>query len=365
MSTQPSTESVGAGAGDPLAARLVVAYNADSMVIRGGSFASGATSVVQTAIQSRPFLLGLEVFGPNGFDGPAARTRFAVRPPQPLSAMTRGEIAVSDPAFLMPPDVGQSAVAEPHEALARLLPNTTFTRGGRIGLYWEVYGADRSDAIRLSIVAIHGRDTIALAPHTLPGRLLEGSAGDVPVLSYNLTLNLTPFEPGDYTLEVRAALGSDTATGRRSLRIVRGDERVERVVVEEAPLGPSEEQWVNSLVAVGRKVNPGGSPVLNTSRDELSLMIADSLGFSVPKTGRRIGGDSRPHITMSVLNPTTEVLYVNVLVTWPGQKIRDASCWAVRHRDGRWIPERVTGGSFFTLTSINNPVVDCQRISER
>jgi hypothetical protein len=217
-------------------------------------------------------------------------------------------------------------------------------------------------------VAIRGRDTVTVSPRTLPGNQVSVADREVPIQSYNLTVDLTAFEPGEYVIEVRAALRGIIAAGRRSLRIVASNERVEQIIPEPAPFGASEDQYVNGLIAVGRKVKPAGAPIMVGSYDELNAMIADSVGLILPKPFSGLFDQVNARVTLSVLNPTTERLYVSVRIYWPTQTFADISCWVVRRIDGRWIAESVLSGQVpVGLGSAGNanPAIDCRSRSER
>lgn len=182
-------------------------------------------ATLQQLIAPRPQLVSLEVRGTT--KKAAARARFGMRPPDGLMGQ---RLALSDVLLVRPDD------SLPHSldaALPEALGGTTFVRGARVVLFWEVYNAPFLPGGALD-VAVHLDRRHAGAARRV-GELLRVTQRPLPVAvrlrasasldhqpalehiaASALTLDLGDRTPGLYriTLVVTAADGTEARTFR-------------------------------------------------------------------------------------------------------------------------------------------------------
>jgi len=182
----------------------------------------GETAVLRSNIAGRTTLLAVEAMG-QGSSELDARTRFGVPLPPTLSAMTRGEVAISDPALLEATSGAGDERVAPESLLDHLLGSLSLDKGNRrLGLYWETYGIAARDTVTIT-VSMQGdanvsglrRLGVALNVASDPNRTLsirwtEPSPqhyartlpGEIPVQQRSLMLNIAPLAPGPYVLRI-------------------------------------------------------------------------------------------------------------------------------------------------------------------
>ncbi|MBC8090071.1 MAG: hypothetical protein H7Z40_22665 [Phycisphaerae bacterium] len=200
--------------------------------------AGGSTVVVKGLIASAPAIVSIEAQG-LGSSLIDARTRFGVNPPQALSAMAAGDIAMSDPV-LIEADAGELGSRKASEALLdRMLGTVRLgTLNRRVGVYWETYGIAANDTVTISVrvgtdqeLGAMRRLGMALNVAENPNRAIvqrwtepdaqrgtSTTPGRVSVQSRAIVLNLGLLQPDSYVLEI--------SVERRDGRIVTGRRRV-------------------------------------------------------------------------------------------------------------------------------------------
>lgn len=202
-------------------------------IVRGGE-----TVVLQARIPPTPQLVSIEAVGLDGTHVDA-RTRFGIMPPAPLSAMTAGSIAISDPA-LIDMQQGTGNMQLPDESLLdQLFASPTLGTGQRrIGVYWETYGVAASDSVTLTVSMAREQEIgslrrlgMALSLASDPTRSLQirwtepnnerntrTLVGPIPVQLRSIVLNLSQLSPGPYLLTLSIERrGSGVVSSQRRL----------------------------------------------------------------------------------------------------------------------------------------------------
>ena len=192
-----------------------------------------ATALVLTArISAAPAVVGTEVLGPRG--ELSLRTRFGIMPPAPLSELTPGETAISDPVLISTDE----SPNDPDGALGQML-GTTVVRAKKIGVYWETYGYGAGDSVDVAVIVARHEPLSKFrrlgmklrVAHDINGsvavRWSEPQAGHdswtipsrVPIQARAVGLDLSRLEPGHYTVQVlagrRGAVGVPPVMARR------------------------------------------------------------------------------------------------------------------------------------------------------
>lgn len=200
----------------------------------------GVSLRLTAELPAEPTVLSIEV--PNRTSNePAHRRRFGVRPPPSLSQMAPGDVAVSDPAFVLQPAYGASPVPDPDSAIARLAGSVQLPRDVPLALYWESYGfavgdtvdvqlrilRDDGSAVR-SIGAFFGvvsaqRDSVSIRwREPDPGRNARTIAAMRPTVARAVTVDIRSLAPGNYVFSVEMQRpGGAAARGERRVEIVR------------------------------------------------------------------------------------------------------------------------------------------------
>lgn len=198
----------------------------------------GRPLVVHERLPAGAALLGIEL--PGDEVRAAARTRFGVEVPAPLSALAGGR-ALSPPLLFDPPrDATATAALDADDAITRMYGTTTFAGVRRVGIYWESYGFAASDTVDLEVrltrrdrpnvlerllARVAGRDdgeTVGTRWREQPGssRAIQLVEGTVPVQMRSLVLDLGRLQHGRYavTLSARDARGR-VATSERVIAL--------------------------------------------------------------------------------------------------------------------------------------------------
>jgi hypothetical protein len=151
-----------------------------------------------------------------------ARSRFGVVPPPPLSAMRRGEAAMSQPLLLTVPAGNAALPNEADSAVALMLGSTTLPAGTReMGIYWETYGITAADSVEVvvsvqrrgggvveRVTSMVGALASANSPVSTswrepqPGVVVRTIGGAVPIQMRSVILDLGAIPVGPYTLEI-------------------------------------------------------------------------------------------------------------------------------------------------------------------
>jgi hypothetical protein len=244
VAAEPPPATLRRGAGAPVAASLFVTHHPDTVwQLAHERATAGGRLVLQGRLEPRPALVAVELLGDATDGAPlgvAARTRFGVAPPPPLSAMRRGEVAVSEPVLLVAPEGADALPTDPADALPRMHGSTNLRGVRRFGVYWESYGFaqgdtvdvevrierhDRPGALRRLTTALRVTDprngvVVVRWREPQPGRAARVLGGPVPVLARSLVLDVSRLPAGDYWLDVAVGRpGQTSARSRRALTL--------------------------------------------------------------------------------------------------------------------------------------------------
>lgn len=204
---------------------------------RSGEIALPAA--LSALIPARPTLVGIELPAISPTRG-AARTRFAVTPPPPLSAMQPGERAISTPAILMAPWDGQPPPTRTDSALHAMAGDTRVQPVGRIGVYWETYGFALTDTVEFAVwierftpqgivrrlatslnIAEDLNTPVATRWTEIPGRArVHTVPGTVPIHGRSVSLDVSKLRSGNYWLDIAARTPSGEVVRGRTAIVV-------------------------------------------------------------------------------------------------------------------------------------------------
>lgn len=188
--------------------------------------------VLSALMPSTPVVVSIESPAPAS-RGADVRLRFGLRSPPTLSAMSKGDIALSEPLFLRGVADPQASIRNAEDAIANMRATPTLTGERKLGVYWESYGlrdADSVDvAIRIENVdAVNALTRVGAALGVVddpsrqievrwreprPGQSATTLEGPIPVQMRTVQVDLTPLKPGNYLLSI--------AMGRRGQGAVR------------------------------------------------------------------------------------------------------------------------------------------------
>jgi hypothetical protein len=222
-----------------LHASLVASHGADSVAVVAQRNASvGTPLVIHGLIAPRPTIVGVEI--PPDVNGPAARTRFGIRPPSALAAFGPDSVAVSDPVLLRALDGDRRLPTHPDSALELMATSLQVDSGKTIAVYWETYGFKPRDTVTISVwierytpqgVARRIRIALGLAEdlntpvvvqwrEPMAGRSNQAIDGPVPIVGRSVALDVSQLPRGDYWLDVAVERsGQDAVRGRRGFAI--------------------------------------------------------------------------------------------------------------------------------------------------
>jgi hypothetical protein len=195
-------------------------------VSRRPSAAGGAAPLMAKAPRL-PMLVSVEVTAPRTRG--VARARFGLRPPGYRREAGAGRLALSDMLLYEPgADVGGSLDGVAPRALGA--PRTP--AGGRVGVYWEVYGV-RPEGEPLSVTVVvervgvpwHTRaaERLGLASKVTPlqVRWQEVPARDAEFVTRAITVDLASLPPGRYRMHLTAlAEDGSAASSERLLELI-------------------------------------------------------------------------------------------------------------------------------------------------
>jgi hypothetical protein len=199
------------------------------------------TTVLVSPLAPRAQIVSAELAPADGAAGLAVRVRRAVHPPAPLSVLADGEVALSDPLFFRPGDA-PDLPANAAEAVGKMFGSHAFS-DRRVGLFWETYGVAPGDTMDVSIrvanidkpgflrrvgatIGVADADQGEITIRWREPRLNKTEtviwAGDVPIQSRSVVLEVSRLRPGRYTVEVTVTrLGGVPVTTRRDVSFVR------------------------------------------------------------------------------------------------------------------------------------------------
>ena len=198
------------------------------------------TTILTSPLSPRTQVISAELVPADGAPGLAGRARRAVHPPPPLSVLPAGAIAISDPLFYRPG--ADESRLDAQTAIAKMLGSLVFS-DKRVGVFWETYGVALTDTVditlrlvnidkpgfmrrlgaRIGVADPKGGELAMTWREPKPGR---GEAvlwaGDVPIQSRSVVLELSRLKPGRYTVEVTVVRrGAEPAVTRRDITLVR------------------------------------------------------------------------------------------------------------------------------------------------
>jgi hypothetical protein len=190
------------------------------------------------AVPSGPALLGVEMVPSDGI-GAAARTRFGVEPPPPLSGITRGELALSDIVLARATD-GEEAPTSMVALMPRMLGTTVLRDPKRTALFWELYGLATGDTIGVAVRIIRKDDSNSLErlagvlglAHTSddtvvvrwteprPGEPTATLEGGVTIRPRGVVMDLSALTAGSYVVEIAVQRPRETAPAAVTHRVL-------------------------------------------------------------------------------------------------------------------------------------------------
>jgi len=98
-------------------------------------------------------IVSAEILDPDRDDRPAFRSRFAIDGPPGLDSLQKGEVALSDIVFYAAPPAGDALPRIVGDALELMLPTTELKSPGRVGIFFELYGAEADTSARITLTA--------------------------------------------------------------------------------------------------------------------------------------------------------------------------------------------------------------------
>jgi hypothetical protein len=231
-------EHLGGGNADTLRGNLFLATAPYVHRVIPTSAVVGRTNVMKWLIGSEPQLLSLELAGENPA-GVLGRTRFGLKPPQALSALAPGDVAVSAPVFTAPVEPEREETDTPEAAMFRMLTSKYLENASTVGIYWETYGFAPSDTVVLTVNFVRYEppvrgfvqrflrgfrppvaDLYARFEQVAPERMVV-EPGPIPIVGRVLTLDVSRLEPGDYRAIVSASRrNGEPASGETMVHIL-------------------------------------------------------------------------------------------------------------------------------------------------
>lgn len=220
---------------DPVRATAVLSgAPGDYREVAHAEGSTNAPLLLRANVPSKPALLSVEFPADLKHALPGGRTRFAIAPPAPLSALKTGQYAISDPIVLLPPPESEILPSDVDGALARMAGSTVVRKVRRLGVYWETYGFKPGDSVDVAVwierytpqgiirrfgialnVAVDLNTPIVISwKEPQPQRIASLLPGRVPILGRSLTIDVSALPAGDYWLDV--------AVGKRGVQPVRG-----------------------------------------------------------------------------------------------------------------------------------------------
>jgi hypothetical protein len=206
-----------AGAGDVLAA-LVLARGVDDVPLIARDSGAAGVHRFRATIPYEPHLVSLEAL--HGRLG-AARARFGVAPP------AREGFGISDALLFEWEDDLPDRLDAVHP---RMLGSTRLAAADAVGVYWELYGVEAGEAVRVAIAAEPGRSGLLRRMGTAlglvaPRERLEFAWSEAPpgeeAAGRTLRLDLSQLPPGEYTIRVRVDARGRAAVAERAVEIGR------------------------------------------------------------------------------------------------------------------------------------------------
>jgi hypothetical protein len=191
-----------------------------SINIATDTIPEGTVGSLLIALKPEPQILGLEMVSADGVAGAARRARFGISPPRPLGAAEQPTLALSDPILIL-----ADAATAPHlglgDAVPNMLPSTELQKPGRVGIFWEMYGLNPGDTVRMSLRVVRsdspgigGRFLAAIgmgrtADSLTVGWMLGSEAADfsatggtATVRPAAISVDLSAFSAGHYELQI-------------------------------------------------------------------------------------------------------------------------------------------------------------------
>jgi len=203
-----------------VAAALAVAASEDVVPAISTGEVRGRRGALSVAAPARPLVLSLELLARE--ERHAARARLGVRPPWDSDA----PIGVSDLLLITPREPPPASL---EEAIPLARSSTRLRTAERIGVYWEIYGADeppRQAFVTLSLTrgevgwARRLMERVGLADEFDGLKLQWEERVGSTVTPRAVVLDFERLEPGAYTLELLVApVGRPSVTVTRAIEI--------------------------------------------------------------------------------------------------------------------------------------------------
>jgi hypothetical protein len=191
-------------------------------------------------VPSGPALLAIEMI-PRDLTGAAARTRFGVDVPQPLSVLKPGELALSD-IVLARAGPSESLVESMVALMPRMLGSTLLRNPARVALFWELYGLGTGDTVDVALRIIKKRDAnsaerlgavlgigsaaddsvVQTWREPRPGDPMATMDGNVSIRPRSIVIDMSALPAARYSVELEVKRGTQTpAITKREFRIER------------------------------------------------------------------------------------------------------------------------------------------------
>jgi hypothetical protein len=198
---------------------------------------AGESLVLFGDISPEPAVVGVEVRR-NDRNDDAMRTRFGIVPPDPLSALHAGEVAISD-LILLHAGSETTLPTQIDSALRVMMPTNRLPRGASVGVYWETYGIAPGDSVEITariarrtaqgLLRRLGAEFHLASDLNTPvsvmwseGKTTRGmnvGAGSVPAIARSVVLDSSKLPTGEYSLILTVKRGQQTLTADKSFVI--------------------------------------------------------------------------------------------------------------------------------------------------
>jgi hypothetical protein len=178
---------------------------------------------------------------PRNLTGPAARTRFGVIVPEPLSAVKAGELALSDIVLARAND-NEGLIPSMTALMPRMLGSIMLRNPRRVALFWELYGAGTGDTLDVSLRIIRKNDANAVQQfgailgigsaqddsvvqtwrEPRPGDPMATVEGGISIRPRSIIVDMAALPKGRYSVELQVKRGTAApAVTKREFRIDR------------------------------------------------------------------------------------------------------------------------------------------------
>ncbi|MEO7362375.1 MAG: hypothetical protein ABI120_18735 [Gemmatimonadaceae bacterium] len=210
----------------------------DNRIFAASTVTEGEALRLSGSFPSEPVVLSAEVL-PRTLKEQAMRLRYGWRPPPTLAQMGAGEVALSDPVFLLMPERDVIVPNDEKTVMPFMAGSLSFDHGDPLGVYWESYGFRLGDTLNVNVtvrrdgdvnalrrvgaalgVASSLRDSISVSWTEFDGRnstLISG--GNKPVIGRSVRLDLKALSPGKYVILIEIRTLQRAARSERHFTI--------------------------------------------------------------------------------------------------------------------------------------------------